>query len=75
VTQSRLIGWRYIVATWGPMAVVDAVCGVQWLVTSPGEFTFVEFRLALLVAVPCLVTTLSAWWVNAGPRVIDPDRD
>lgn len=51
--------------------LVAGVSSVQWLVTTPGTITFVEWRVILLLGGVALIVTLSAGWVGRGT----PDRD
>jgi hypothetical protein len=41
---------------------------VQWFVTSPHIYTFIEWRVCLLLSVPSLTVVLSARWIDAGRR-------
>jgi hypothetical protein len=55
----------------------SALWSVQLFVTSPGEITFTEFRLSLLLGGPSIIVTLTAYWVDAGKGQVDrrTDRD
>lgn len=60
-----------IVARCVSVAAVAGVSTVQWVVTTPGLITFVEWRALLLLGGVALIVTLSASWVSRGTH----DRD
>lgn len=75
VARPALSGWRLFAATWTPVLLLAGVWAIQWYVTSPGETTYVEFRLMLLACGVALPITLSARWIDAAERKIDTRRD
>lgn len=56
---------RAIAARCISVALVAAIAGVQWLLTSPEMITYGEFRLLTLVAAVALIVTLCSGWVLA----------
>lgn len=55
--------------------VVTGLSYAQWLITSPGYISDTEWRLLLLVAGPCMVVILCAYWVGNGRPPVDTRRD
>ena len=74
VARPALTGWRLFAATWGPALALAGVWALQWFVTSPGETTYTEFRLTLLLAGVLLPFTLCARWIYAADRRHDPRK-
>jgi hypothetical protein len=70
-----LSGWRLVAATWIPVAMLAGLWYVQRYETSPGEVTFVEFRLMLLAGGILLPIILCARWIDAAPRKVEPRKE
>jgi hypothetical protein len=66
------VNWPAIIARCISCSAVSGLAAVQWLVTTPGVITFLEYRTLLLVGAVGLTVTLSASWVSNAPK--HPDR-
>lgn len=75
VARPALTGWRLWLATWTAPVLLAGLWYVQWFVTTPGETTYTEFRLMLLLTGVVLPFTLCARWIDAAPRRIDTRRE
>jgi hypothetical protein len=67
VAVVRVRGVVYVLA----VLFTAAVSVVQWVVTSPGVVTDLEFRMLLLAAGPALTAVAFARWVDAAERPFD----